>query len=592
MSKAAFAVWAPIPSAVELVVRPVGATEHETVPMQRDEDGWWWPAGPLPADGIGELDYGFRLNGEDRVLPDPRSRWQPDGVHGWSRTFDPDGFTWSDRAWTGRQLAGGVIYELHIGTFTPEGTLRSAIDRLDHLVGLGIDFVEVMPVNAFNGTHNWGYDGVLWYAVQESYGGPGAYQEFVDACHARGLGVIQDVVYNHLGPSGNYLPEFAPYLSTGLNTWGASPNLDGEDSDEVRRYLIDNALMFLTDYHVDGLRLDAVHALHDTRAVPILEEMNIEVSARSAFLRRPLSLIAESDLNDPRLITAREGGGYGLTGQWSDDFHHALYVSLTHDTSGYYADFDSLDALGKVFTDGFFHTGTKSSFRRRTHGHPIDTFRTPTWRLAVCWDNHDQIGNRATGERLSAKISPDQQALAVLVTLLSPFTPMIFMGEEWGATTPWRFFSSHPEPELGEAVRKGRLEEFAAMDWDTSFVPDPQDPETFAVSKLNWAELDQPRQSELLQLTTRLLEIRRTYPDFTDPRFAVGTARSDDDAGWLLLERGSMTLVVNFSDSPAKVAVERELVPVITVGDAEVLDGEVHLGPHSGLAGQTPLPPH
>jgi maltooligosyltrehalose trehalohydrolase len=592
VSKAAFAVWAPIPSAVELVVKPVGAVDHETVPMERDEEGWWRPAGPLPADGIGEFDYGFRLNGEDRVLPDPRSRRQPDGVHGWSRTYDPGTHRWADQSWNGRQLAGGVIYEMHVGTFTPEGTLRSAIDRLDHLVRLGIDFVEVMPVNAFNGTHNWGYDGVLWYAVQETYGGPQAYQEFVDACHGRGLGVIQDVVYNHLGPSGNYLPEFAPYLSQGLNTWGASPNLDGEDSDEVRRYLLDNLAMFAVDYHVDGFRLDAVHALHDSRATPILEEMAIEMAVRSAFLGRPLSLIAESDLNDPRLITAREGGGYGLDGQWSDDFHHALYVGLTGDTSGYYADFASLDALGKVLTGGFFHTGTWSSFRRRAHGRPIDTARTPAWRLVVCWDNHDQIGNRATGERLSAKVGPAQQALATMVTLLSPFTPMIFMGEEWGATTPFQFFSSHPEPELGEAVRKGRLEEFAAMDWDTSFVPDPQDPETFARSKLDWDELGKPDQAGLLDLTTRLLEIRRTYPDFTDPRFDVGSARSDDDAGWLLLERGGVSLLVNFSDSATTVAVDRELVPVLELGEVEVSDGQVHLGPHSGLAAQTPQPPH
>ncbi len=404
--------------------------------------------------------------------------------------------------------------------------------------------------------------------------------------------MIQDVVYNHLGPSGNYLPQFGPYLSSGQSTWGTSLNLDGEDSDEVRRYIIDNALMFLTDYHVDGLRLDAVHALHDSRAVHLLEELNIDVSARSAFLGRPLPLIAESDLNDPRLITAREAGGYGLTAQWNDDFHHALYVSLTGDTSGYYADFDSLEALGKVFTDGFFHTGTRSSFRHRSHGHPIDTYRTPTWRLVVCSDNHDQIGNRATGERLADKIGADQQGLAAMVTLLSPFSPMIFMGEEWGATTPWQFFTSHPEPELGEQVRLGRLEEFAAMDWDTSFVPDPQDPKTFTDSKLDWTELTQERQSSLLDLTTRLLEIRKTYPDFTDPRFDAGAARSDDDAGWLLLERGAMTMVVNFSDSPAKVSVERELVPVIAVGDAEVVDGEVHLGPHSGLAAQTLLPPH
>jgi maltooligosyltrehalose trehalohydrolase len=592
VSLAPFVVWAPLPSTVSLMIKPVGVANATRVAMERDEEGWWRPAEALPNDGVGEFDYGYQLDGNEKVLADPRSRRQPDGVHGWSRTFDPDQFAWTDESWTGRQLAGGVIYELHVGTFTPEGTLGAAIERLDHLVRLGVDFVELMPVNAFNGTHNWGYDGVLWYAVHELYGGPLGYQQFVDACHARGLAVIQDVVYNHLGPSGNYLPQFGPYLNqVGVNTWGQSPNLDGEDSDEVRRYIIDNALMFLTDYHVDALRLDAVHALHDTRATHLLEELAIDVEARSTFLGRPLPLIAESDLNDPRLITAREGGGYGLTAQWSDDFHHALYVSLTGDTSGYYADFSSLDALGKVYTDGFFHTGTRSSFRHRSHGHPIDTFRTPTWRLVVCSDNHDQIGNRAAGERLSAKVSPAQQGLAALVTLLSPFTPMIFMGEEWGATTPWRFFTSHPEPELAELVREGRLEEFAEMAWDTSVVPDPQDPATFEASKLDWSELGKPQQAELLALTTRLLALRRTYPDFTDPRFDVGRAESDDEAGWLLLERGAMTIVVNFSDRPAVVPVERELSPVFTLGEAEVTDGEVRLATYSALAAQTPGPP-
>jgi maltooligosyltrehalose trehalohydrolase len=568
------------------MIKKVSEGTPVKVAMERDDDGWWWPAEPLPDDGVGEFDYGFVLDGSDTVLPDPRSRRQPNGVHGWSRTFDLDEFVWSDTKWTGKQLAGCIIYELHIGTFTPEGTLTAAIERLDHLVQLGVDFVELMPVNAFNGPHNWGYDGVLWYAVDEDYGGPLEYMQFVDACHRAGLGVIQDVVYNHLGPSGNYLSQFGPYLRSdaGPSVWGDEPNLDGEESDEVRRYIIDNALMFLTDYHVDGLRLDAVHALHDTRATHLLEELNIVVSGRSTFLRRPMPLIAESDLNDPRLITAREGGGYGLTAQWSDDFHHALYVSLTGDASGYYADFDSLAALGKVFESGFFHTGTRSSFRGRTHGHPIDTWRTPTWRLVVCSDNHDQIGNRAKGERLSRKISPAQQAIAAMVTLLSPFTPMIFMGEEWGADTPWRFFSSHPEPELAEMIRAGRLEEFAQMEWDTSDVPDPQDPRTFEVSRLDWSELEQPRHAELLDLTKRLISIRRTYPDFTDPRFDQGRALSNDEGGWLLLERGDMIMVVNFRDRPTEVAVGRAVDPVITIGQIEVAGDVVRLGPHSAMA--------
>jgi len=568
------------------MIKKVGGDAPVKVVMERDEEGWWIPAERLPDDGMGEFDYGFVLDDSGTVLPDPRSRRQPHGVHGWSRTFDADQFSWSDQKWTGKQLAGCIIYEMHVGTFTTEGTLTAAIDRLDHLVKLGIDFVELMPVNAFNGPHNWGYDGVHWYAVDEGYGGALSYMQFVDACHQAGLGVIQDVVYNHLGPSGNYLPQFGPYLrnDSGANIWGDSPNLDGEESDEVRRYIIDNALMFLTDYHVDGLRLDAVHALHDTRATHLLEELNIDVSARSTFLRRPMPLIAESDLNDPRLITAREGGGYGLTAQWSDDFHHALYVSLTGDTSGYYADFDSLTALGKVFESGFFHTGTRSSFRGRTHGHPIDTWRTPTWRLVVCSDNHDQIGNRAKGERLSSKITPAQQAIAAMLTLLSPFTPMIFMGEEWGAETPWRFFTSHPEPELAEMVRAGRLEEFAQMEWDTSNVPDPQDPRTFEVSRLDWSELERPGHAELLALTRRLISIRRTYPDFTNPSFDEGRALSNDEAGWLLLERGDMIMVVNFRDRPTEVVVGRAVDPVITIGQVDVAGDVVRLGPQSAMA--------
>jgi maltooligosyltrehalose trehalohydrolase len=590
VSIAPFAVWAPLPETVTLHIRPVGGSAT-TVPMAKDDEGWWHPAGPLPAGEPGaQFDYGYELDGSGQVRPDPRSRRQPEGVHGWSRTYDPDEFGWTDQRWTGRQLAGGVIYEMHVGTFTREGTFDAAIEKLDHLVALGIDFVEILPVNDFNGEHNWGYDGVLWYTVHEAYGGPEAYQRFVDACHAADLGVIQDVVYNHLGPSGNYLTEYAPYLNEGgVNTWGSSPNLDGEDSDEVRRYILDNAHVWLRDHHVDGLRLDAVHALHDTRATHILEELAIEAEVLSAFVGRPLSLVAESDLNDPRLITSREGGGYGLAGQWSDDFHHALYVSLTGDTSGYYADFDSLSSLGKVFEAGFFHDGTRSSFRGRSHGHPIDTLRTLTWRLVVCWDNHDQIGNRATGERLAAKLTPAQQAIAAVVTLLSPFTPMIFMGEEWGASTPWRFFTSHPEPELAEAVRTGRIEEFAAMDWDTENVSDPQDPDTFLASKLDWDEIAEPRHGDLLALITRLLELRRSYPAFTDPRFDAGRARSDDEEGWLVLERDNMAIVVNFSQTPAVVTLDDDVSSVLEVGTVAVDGATVRLEGTSALVGRLAL---
>jgi maltooligosyltrehalose trehalohydrolase len=485
-----------------------------------------------------------------------------------------------------------VIYELHVGTFTPEGTLTAAIERLDHLVALGVDFVEIMPVNAFNGVRNWGYDGVLWYAVQEEYGGPAAYQAFVDACHQRGIAVIQDVVYNHLGPSGNYLPQFAPYMHPShANTWGESVNLDGEDSDEVRRFIIENAQMWLRDYHVDALRLDAVHALTDTRATHLLEEVAIETSALSVHLRRPLSLIAESDLNDPRLITRRDGGGYGLTAQWSDDFHHALYVALTGDVSGYYADFESLASLAKVFVNGFFHDGTLSTFRGRTHGNPIDTHRTPTWRLVVCADNHDQIGNRADGHRLSSVLTTNQLKIAALINGLSPFTPMIFMGEEWGATTPWQFFTAHPEPELAEAVATGRAEEFGKMGWDLDTVPDPQDVATFERSKLDWSEVDKPEHADLLAFHGEVLRLRRTYADFTDPRFALGAATADDDEGTLVVERGSVLFVVNFRDVPARAPVPGPVEVLLTVGNAEHADEIVWLGPHSALVARRQLSP-
>jgi len=399
--------------------------------------------------------------------------------------------------------------------------------------------------------------------------------------------VIQDVVYNHFGPSGNYLPQYGPYLTdSAASTWGAGVNLDGEFSDEVRRYILDNARMWLRDYHVDGLRLDAVHALYDTRAVHLLEDLAIETEALSAALGKPLPLIAESDLNDPRLITSREAGGYGLTAQWSDDFHHALYVSLTGEKSGYYADFDSVAALAKVFEQGFFHTGTRSSFRGRTHGQPIDTRRTPTWRLVVCSDNHDQIGNRAAGERLSVKINRRQLALAAMITLLSPFTPMIFMGEEWGALTPWQFFTSHPEPELAAAVAEGRLAEFAAMDWDTAAVPNPQDPATFGRSKLDWSELETQAGQELFEVQRQILRIRRDHPDLTDPRFDQGSATSNQKQGWLLVERGQMIIAANFGAVPAEVELPFPIDSLLEVGRAALNDQLAELGAHSALVGK------
>ena len=552
MTYGPFDVWAPRPTRVRLVAA------GQTIEMVKDDDDWWTPVGEVPDPEGEEVDYGYLIDDDETPHADPWSRRQPDGVHGLSRTHDATLHEWQDSGWTGRQLAGSVIYELHIGTFTPEGTFDAALSKLDHLRDIGVDFVEVMPVNAFNGTHNWGYDGVLWHAVHEGYGGPAGYQRFVDGCHAAGLGVIQDVVYNHLGPSGNYLPLFGPYLKAGANTWGDLVNLDGDGSDAVRRYILDNVQMWLSDYHVDGLRLDAVHALDDSSAVHLLEEMAIEVAALSAHVGRPLTLIAESDLNDPKLVTPREAGGYGLDAQWSDDFHHAVHVALTRETDGYYADFEPLDALAKVVERGFFHDGTYSSFRAHDHGRKIDTDRMPSWRLVVASQNHDQIGNRAIGDRITESLDDDQLACAALLTMASPFTPMLFQGEEWAASTPFQFFTSHPEPELGKATAEGRIAEFERMGWDPSVVPDPQDPETFHRSKLDWAELSAGRHARMLDVYRRLAELRRERPELTDPSFGHNACLVDEEARLFEMWRGDVHVAVNFGDAEAVIELDEE----------------------------------
>ncbi|WP_244259437.1 malto-oligosyltrehalose trehalohydrolase [Rathayibacter sp. VKM Ac-2759] len=574
-----FDVWAPDASSVELVIGGGSA-----VPMAATGDGGWWRVSGTVA-ATGEVDYGYRIDGSG-PFPDPRSRRQPSGVHELSRTFDPADHEWGDAGWTGRQLAGAVIYELHIGTFTPEGTLDAAAGKLEHLRSIGVDFVEILPVNAVNGTHNWGYDGVLWYAVHEPYGGPEAYQRFVDAAHRAGIGVVQDVVYNHLGPSGNYLPEFGPYLkSEKANTWGSSINLDGSGADVVRGYIIDNALMWLRDYHVDALRLDAVHALSDESAVHVLEEMAAEVAVLSAHVGRPLTLIAESDLNDPKLITPREAGGYGLDAQWSDDFHHAVHVALTGETTGYYEDFAPLGALAKVLTRGFFHDGTLSTFRGRHHGRPVDVEHMPAWRLVVCSQNHDQIGNRAIGDRLTATLDEGRLAIAAALTLLGPFTPMLFMGEEWAASTPWQFFTSHPEKDLGEATAKGRIEEFARMGWDPEVVPDPQDPETFTRSRLDWSEVEEGRHARILDVYRELAALRRRFPELTDPRFGSVRVSLDEEQRWLTLGRGRVTIAINVGDAAARVPLPEVAESLLGVGEYAVQPGdtEVDLGASSLL---------
>ena len=545
-----FDLWAPSAAEVALLANGATVPMRPASPDSPSDAGWWTPAEPVPD---GEVDYGYLLDGDTTPLPDPRSRRQPDGVHGLSRTFDAGAHAWEDGDWVSPGLSGGAIYELHIGTFTPEGTLDAAAEKLGYLADLGIDFIELLPVNAFNGTHNWGYDGVLWYAVQETYGGPAAYQRFVDAAHQHGLGVIQDVVHNHLGPSGNYLPRFGPYLKQGdANTWGDSLNLDGPDSDRVRAYIVDSALMWLRDHHVDGLRLDAVHALRDERAVHLLEELAAAVDALAAETGRPLFLIAESDLNNDRLIQPRDVNGYGLAGQWSDDFHHAVHVNLTGETEGYYADFESVGALAKVLTDGFFHDGAWSSFRARHHGRPIDRARVEPRQLVVCTQNHDQIGNRAAGDRITGALGFDDLALAAVLNLTSPFTPMLFMGEEFAAASPWQFFTSHPEPELGRATAEGRLAEFERMGWDPAVVPNPQDRSTFENSRLDWSEPAGGDHARMLALYRELLALRRAEPELRDPAWPDAVDFDEADR-WLAQYRGGLAIVLNLADAPREI---------------------------------------
>ncbi|MFD4576916.1 malto-oligosyltrehalose trehalohydrolase [Streptomyces sp. NPDC058417] len=555
-----FEVWAPQADRVTL------RCGDATYPMERDPErpGWW--AGEAEA-GDGTR-YGFAVD-DGPVLPDPRSRRQPDGPDGLSAVVDHGRYAWRAEG-AGPPLPGAVLYELHVGTYTPEGTLDAAADRLGHLVELGVTHVELMPLCPFPGRNGWGYEGVSLWAVHEPYGGPEALKRFVDRAHERGLGVVLDVVHNHLGPSGNYLPAFGPYFTDTHHTpWGSAVNLDAPGSDEVRAFLLGSALAWLRDYRIDGLRLDAVHALADTRAYPFLEELAESVDALAAETGRPLFLIAESDLNDPRVITPRERGGLGLHAQWNDDFHHALHTALTGESQGYYADFarDPFEAIARTLTGGYFHDGTYSSFRGRHHGRPLDRARTPAHRLLGYSQTHDQIGNRAQGDRLSASLAPGLLACAATLTLTGPFTPMLFMGEEWAAGTPWQFFTDHTDPELAEAVRRGRRREFAAHGWAEEDVPDPQDPATRERSCLDWSEPEREPHARVLAWYRALIALRHAHPDLTDPDLADLRVAHDSGARWLAFRRGDVRVVVNLGKEAAAIPLGTRPARVLAAWD-------------------------
>ncbi len=452
--------------------------------------------------------YFFRLD-EDRERPDPASRSQPEGVHGPSEVVDPK-FPWTDTGWCGRQLEDFILYEIHVGTFTHEGTFDAAIEQLDALLDLGVTAIEVMPVAQFPGSRNWGYDGVYPFAVQQSYGGPDGLKRFVDACHQRGLAVVLDVVYNHLGPEGNYLWDFGPYFTERYRTpWGQAVNFDGAHSREVRRYFIENALAWVTEFHVDALRIDAVHAIMDFSARTFLEELAEALHRRGQGLGRRVFAIAESDLNDPKLVLPRAQGGYGLDAQWADDFHHAIHTLLTEERTGYYEDFGTFDHLVRAFQDGWSYAGEYSSYRKRPHGRRPQDVRAA--QVLVFSQNHDQVGNRMMGERLSSLLSYDALKLVAGAVLLAPFIPLLFMGEEYGETAAFQYFVSHEDHGLIEAVRRGRREEFAAFRWQGD-PPDPQDDATFALSRLDLSLRERGKHAVLLSFYRELIRLRKSVP--------------------------------------------------------------------------------
>jgi malto-oligosyltrehalose trehalohydrolase len=558
----AFSVWAPAADQVEVEV----AGQRHPMSSESGSSGWWSVDVP---DMVAGIDYGFRLDGGE-LLPDPRSLRQPFGIVGLSRSYDPSAFRWTDRSWRGGPLHGSVIYELHIGTFTARGTFDAAIGRLDHLRDLGVHAVEIMPVAAFPGEHGWGYDGINLWAVHEPYGGPDGLKRFVDACHARGLAVLLDVVYNHVG-IGNRLGDFGPYFTDAhVTPWGPAVNLDQPGSDEVRAFLIGNALMWLRDYHLDGLRLDAVHALEDHRALHFLEELATEVQALAARLNRELVLVAESDTNDPRLVTSREAGGYGLTAQWSDDFHHAVHAAITGERQGYYSDFGSLATLAKTYTKVFFHDGIWSAFRRRTHGRQVDVFRVPAHRFLGYLQDHDQIGNRATGDRIAATLPAELVKVGAGLVLTSPYTPMLFMGEEWGADTPWQYFTDHIDPGLAKAVEEGRKAEFTSHGWGDVEVPNPQDEQTFVRSKLHWGQRDREPYLGILAWYRELIALRRARPELTDPRLDRVQAQFDEDARWIMVSRGRLRIVANLGTEAVRLPLGQRGIGVLAASSPGV----------------------
>ncbi|MFP7364493.1 malto-oligosyltrehalose trehalohydrolase [Corynebacterium callunae] len=542
-----YCVWAPLPHEVRLRLN------GDIHPMTKDEDNWWTAAVEPQVDDR----YGFELfdgSSWSKTLPDPRSAFQPDGVHGLSQWINPK-FEWRDENWTGRILPGSVLYELHVGTFTPAGTFEAVVEKLPYLRALGVTALELMPVQPFGGDRNWGYDGVLWHAVHAGYGGPQGLKKLVDAAHRAGIAVYLDVVYNHFGPDGNYNGQFGPYTAGGSTGWGDVVNINGHDSDEVRAYILDAARQWFVDFHIDGLRLDAVHSLDDRGAYSILEQLAMVATEVSATTGVPRSLIAESELNDQRLVSSREAGGFGLDAQWVDDIHHALHALVSGERQGYFGDFGSVATLAKTLEEVFEHDGGYSSFRGRSHGRPVRRDVIPASRFVTYTTTHDQTGNRALGDRPSMNLSTAQQVLKAAVIYCSPYTPMLFMGEEFGAKTPFAFFCSHTDAELNRLTAEGRKREFARMGWDPAEIPSPELEATFQASKLDWNL--SPEQEEIFAAYSELLRLRH---ELGFSQSDLLTVEVDYGDSWLAMANGEGRLLANFSNGPVEVPFGGELI--------------------------------
>jgi maltooligosyltrehalose trehalohydrolase len=569
-----FEVWAPKVKSISVRVG------MESLKLLGPDDSGWWHL-RMESAGPG-ADYGFLLDEDRTVYPDPRSQWQPNGVHARSRIYDQSAFGWTDQRFQAPPLASVIIYELHVGTFTSEGTLDAAIGRLDYLRDLGITHVELMPVASFPGKYGWGYDGVSLFAVHEPYGGPDALKRFVDAAHSRGLAVLLDVVYNHFGPVGNYTGKFGPYLTDAHRTpWGGAVNLEEAGAHQVRRFFCDNALMWMRDFHIDGLRIDAVHAFVDRSAIHFLEQLAMETETLGASLGRRLVLIAESDLNDPRIVTPRDCGGYGMDAQWSDDFHHAITTVLsTEKLTGYYKDFGSIAQLAKALEKTFVYDGIFSRHRNRIHGRPV--YQLSQHRFLGFIQNHDQVGNRAMGDRISGIAGMDRAKIAAALVLLGPFVPLLFEGEEWGVSSPFLYFADHDDPELARQVSEGRKREFVAFGWDPASIPDPEKQETFLRSKLNWGELFGHPHAEMLAWYRKLIQLRRSTPCLNNGEPGNTVVTFSEGQRWFSMTRGSVVVACNIASSDRTLPIATEFDLVVASGPGVLLeDRAIRLPPDS-----------